>query len=239
LAEGKDRGKTVQMVRNSPEGVALANGFEQSLREQGQPPVKTISLPTGMVVTQNFIKQLLEKEKPDTILLWDGLDSLRILDLLASFQNRPHTVFVSARYLANNLQSIPERARDFTLITYPYSFARRAVPSTMGGSIMVEDDSKWRINLSKQTEHDSISNARYTSDTITQLVTMALMDLRGNYFRDNFFDVLGMVPDQPSAVYGRLSFGPGQRYASKGCYIVQITSGPDPELIRKSNWVIH
>jgi hypothetical protein len=51
--------------------------------------------------------------------------------------------------------------------------------------------------------------------------------------------VIGMVADQPSAVYGRLSFGPGQRYAAKGCYIVQLGKGPDPELVKKSDWVIH
>jgi hypothetical protein len=68
---------------------------------------------------------------------------------------------------------------------------------------------------------------------------MALMDMRGNYYRDNFLDVLGMVPDQPSRLFGRLSFGPGQRYASKGCYIVQVTKSPNPEIVRKSEWVTH
>jgi hypothetical protein len=79
----------------------------------------------------------------------------------------------------------------------------------------------------------------FMSNSITQLLTMALLDMKGNYYRDNFFDVISMVPDQPSSIYGRLSFGPGQRYASKGCYIVQVTKGPNPEIVRKSDWVIH
>lgn len=39
--------------------------------------------------------------------------------------------------------------------------------------------------------------------------------------------------------YERLSFGPGQRYVSKGCYIIQLGPGDDPPLLPRSEWVIH
>lgn len=42
-----------------------------------------------------------------------------------------------------------------------------------------------------------------------------------------------------SSLIKRITFGPGQRYASKRCYIVQISNGPKAELVRKSDWVIH
>jgi hypothetical protein len=45
--------------------------------------------------------------------------------------------------------------------------------------------------------------------------------------------------DQEVPLFERLSFGPGQRYASKGCYIVQLSKGEKPGLIKKSDWVIH
>jgi hypothetical protein len=41
------------------------------------------------------------------------------------------------------------------------------------------------------------------------------------------------------AVYPRLSFGPGQRYASKGCYVVQVAGDDEPLLEKRSTWVIH
>ncbi len=45
--------------------------------------------------------------------------------------------------------------------------------------------------------------------------------------------------DQDTPLYERLSFGPGQRYASKGCFVVQLGKGPRPALVKKSAWVIH
>ena len=56
------------------------------------------------------------------------------------------------------------------------------------------------------------------------------------------FDIIdaSMLMDIPQfAPYERISFGPGQRYASKGCYIVQLSKGDRPELVRKSDWVVH
>ena len=46
-------------------------------------------------------------------------------------------------------------------------------------------------------------------------------------------DVISGLTSAP-VIYLPLSFGPGQRYASKGCYIVQPTVGPDPKLLKKA-----
>ena len=64
------------------------------------------------------------------------------------------------------------------------------------------------------------------------------MEINGKYYRDYFLDVIGMSMDMTDPLYERLSFGPGQRYASKGCYVVQLSHGAKPELIKKSAWII-
>jgi len=63
--------------------------------------------------------------------------------------------------------------------------------------------------------------------------------MKDNFYRDYFIDVISMHKDLDVPLYERLSFGPGQNYASKGCYIVQLSKGAQPELVRKSDWVIH
>jgi hypothetical protein len=66
-----------------------------------------------------------------------------------------------------------------------------------------------------------------------------LMDLNGNYYRDNLLDVTGMTGDQLDQLYGRLSFATDQRYASRGCFIVQLSRGATPELVKRSDWIGH
>jgi len=73
------------------------------------------------------------------------------------------------------------------------------------------------------------------------MLTGAVKHIRSEFFREYFLEKFDMMTDQDYAiaVYPRLTFGPGQRYASKGCYVVQLTKGPDPELVKRSDWVIH
>ena len=71
-----------------------------------------------------------------------------------------------------------------------------------------------------------------------EVLGKALMMMRGEYYRDYLYDVIGMMSDMHYPLYERVSFGPGQRYASKGSYIVQLGSGRNPVLERRSEWVI-
>ena len=95
---------------------------------------------------------------------------------------------------------------------------------------------QWDSSLVLSANITKEANAAYS---IQEILTQALIDMKGNYYRDNFLDVIGMMDDLEVPLYERLSFGPGQRYASKGCYIVQLSKGGKPELVRKSDWVIH
>ena len=229
----------IQIVRDSREGKALSDGFVQKWHELGRKTPVTHMLKAGEELTSARIESVLAEEKPAAIVLWDGPEAMTTLNLLSTTSKHPALVFVSSRYLGGSFRTLPERARDFTYLTYPFSFAQKATPAAMGSTVYVEDDSKWHVNLKDIQARERASNAFSLSNSITSLLTMALMDLRGNYYSDNFFDVISMVPDQPSEIYGRLSFGPGQRYASKGCYVVQLTEGQSPELVKKSDWVIY
>ena len=75
--------------------------------------------------------------------------------------------------------------------------------------------------------------------SLTQILTTALMDMEQNLYRDTLLDVIGMQRDQVVPDYERLSFGPGQRYAAKGCYLMQLSEGPNPTLLKKSGWVTY
>jgi hypothetical protein len=214
------RGPVVQIVRDSREGRALSRGFQDTWRELGNETPVTLVLKAGEDLSAGVVQQMLAKERPAAVILWDGSAALAALDALgAGADNRPEMVFVSSSYLDKGLWLLKESVRDIAYITYPFRLPHDGVvvPASSDGA--------------KKT-----ANRSYP---VTQVLAMALIDMKGNYYRDNFLDVIGMIADMNVPLYERLSFGPGQRYASKGCYIVQLSKGDKPVFVKKSDWVMH
>jgi hypothetical protein len=221
----------VQFVRDTREGRALSRGFQETWRDFEQMTPVTVILKEGETVTSEFLQQKLAQEKPAAILLWDGPEALKTLEMLAVGGNRPEMVLVSSGVLGKSMFSLNEQVRDFTYITYPY-----------GMSQSPQDKTTLTMGIKNfNAEANTVNTIRISQQSyiLTLILDMALLDLRGNYYRDNLLDVTGMIMDQDVPLYERLSFGPGQRYASKGCYIVQLSKDPKPRLVKKNNWVTH
>ncbi len=219
----------VQVFHDTLEGRALAAGFQETWESLGmRPPVNKL-LPSNEAATRELLQQLAEQDKPGALLLWTGPEVFPALEAIAVDPNRPGIVCLSASLLKQNLENMPDKARDFTYITYPYRLPQDERPFAAPAKA-------WLASRKVPLGDRRISTRMFTLES---LLTQWFMHLRRNFYRDNFLDVISMFPDQLYPDYERLSFGPGQRYASKGCYIVQLGKGPNPELIRKSDWVIH
>ena len=241
LAEKEDLlkgGAVVQVVRSSPEAHALAAGFRQTWQELGHQAPVTLSLARGKALDQDFLRNLLAREKPAVLLVWDDAATLPVLESLAHRKGRPGMVLLSARYLGESIWSLKEAVRDFTYLTYPYVFSYKVVTAGMAKQI-IRDDLQPTLRHSGLLVKNEVQKIAGQTSSLTQLLTLLLMDLKGNYYRDNLLDVAGMMPDQLHPLYGRLSFSTGQRYASRGCFIVQLSHGADPELVKRSGWITH
>lgn len=219
----------VQIVSSSSEGAALASGFEQTWQDfEHQPPV-TVVLKKGETLSKKLLQQVLDKEKPASIILWVGPEAMPALETLATVANKPEMVLVSSGYLKESLWTLNEDIRGITYIAYPF--------------ILPQDEAKSKVYVPLLREPKfNDSNSQMILKRMFPVVlalNQSMMEMRGNYYRDNFLDVISMMMDQKVRLYERLSFGPGQRYASKGCYIVQLTKGSTPELVKMSDWVIH
>jgi len=74
---------------------------------------------------------------------------------------------------------------------------------------------------------------------MTRLLALTLVDLGTEYYRDFFMDLLDIGKDQTSTsvVYPLLRFAPGQRYVSGGCYVVNLTKGVNPRVVKQGEWL--
>ena len=218
--------KVLQLVQDSPEGKALAQGFRETWAELGRAAVPETLLPEGKPLALAALEDLLAREKPSTVLLWTGASAF---PALAALTQGATGAFLSARLLGSQLTSLPEPVRSQVWITYPYREPKLEAKYSLYADTLLG-------GLTQRHPETRISTRTYA---LIQILRQALMDMDRHFYRDNLLDRIGMQRDQILPDYLRLSFGPGQRYASKGCFIMQVGPGASPALIRKSEWVIH
>jgi hypothetical protein len=218
--------RVLQLVRATREGQALAAGFQETWKVLGHAAVPEVTLKTGEGTEGRLKEIVMDAGRPDVVLVWDGPAAPKIVEELRSGEFKPDMFFISSSYAGSAVYSLKEQLRGATYITFPYRLPAQADQPSSGHP------------LKKSFAPDTSRIANHTYALI-EILTMALMDMKGNYYRDNFLDVISMTMDIETPLFERISFGPGQRYASKGCYIVQLGSGPKPQVIRKSDWVIY
>lgn len=226
-----EKGRILQLVVDSPAGRALAEGFNQTRSELQQAAVTTITLKSEELQNRDLLKTLLKQNRSGILLLWGDATILPVLPTLAAALDTPARIFVSSTALGKSTTRIEESLRAQTSITFPY----RLTPYVGG-----KEGSDARVP--QLTTADSLGKKRIDTRTMTMLIQAALQGLRqleDNLYQDHLLDVMSMQMDQIVPDYERLSFGPGQRYASKGCYIIQLGPGEQPELIKQSEWVTH
>lgn len=218
----------VQVSRDNRRGRALADGFRAIRAETGQPPVIEVSLPSGEPLAAGQLRRIVAEHRPAVLIVWDDAALLKALPELLAQPDRPAMVIASGLWLGDALFSVPEALRPSLFLTYPHR--------------LPQDDARYdlatrKVLAGKRAEdYDPIIlRQAYIAQ---EVLGNALMMMRGEYYRDFLLDTIGMMKDMYYPLYERVSFGPGQRYASKGCYIVQLTPGDKPRLEKKSEWVI-
>jgi len=220
----------VQIVRETREGSALSTGFEAAWRNLGQRPPQTVRLKQGESVSREMLEKLIAKAQPSTLLVWDGAESIPLLESIADMKNRPEAVFISSSSLGKKTSALPDHIRDITFITHPYRLPQ--------DEAQLEEFYLGKA-VSNGIESSEIRGIMKRTYPLSRILIQALSEMKENFHRDYLLDIVSMSKDLDVPLYERLSFGPGQRYASKGCYIVQLSKGNNPSFIRMSDWVTH
>lgn len=222
----------LQLVQDSPAGRALAAGFQQSWHELDGPRLTTLTLSASQLLDQDALGDLLAQHKPGVLLLWTDAELLPHLPALLPRLSAPGAVFLSSGYLGKKTAAIAEAVRDRVYLSYPY----RLTPYF--GAKVGAYDAKVPILASAKDLGDRRIASR-SSTVLQQVVLQALNLLYDNLHRDHLLDIITMQMDLTVRDYERLSFGIGQRYVSRGCYIVQLGPGVAPALLPRSEWILH
>lgn len=218
--------------RKDKSGAALAKGFTTAWRKAGGSTVQELLLNDINTLSEQALHDLFSGPRQVVLLLWLGDSRSVAYQRLSEYIPGTHLTFTSTTLLHNDLSTVPDEIREKMLFTYPYSTE--------------EDDKRTRLVVRQWLKARKIPALDFNIQARTYflgwMLEGAIMGLRSEYYRDYFLEQFDMMPDQDYAiaVYPRLSFGPGQRYAVKqGCYIVKIGKGRNAEMTPVSEWMMY
>lgn len=223
-------GIILQIIQDSPVGRSLSEGFMSSWADAGRPAVQSVTLTQKQLQDSHTLDKLLDIHKPSVILLWADQGLLNKLEGLAAKLPSSGMIFLSSTYFGKKSASIPENVRSKAYLSYPYRLDPYLGPKTGGF------DAKVPI-LSNSSDFGDRRITSRMQTALQQVILQALNLIYDNLYQDHLLDVMGMQMDVTARDYERLSFGPGQRFASKGCYIIQLGPGSNPALLKRSDWI--
>lgn len=224
--------RMVQLVENTEVGRALAAGFNQTRQMLNLPEVPAVYFDAQQAQNPQTLAALVADFDPDNLLLFGGADVLPGLPALAALHQGQARLYLSSTALAADSLKIPDALRPQVFLTFPFRL-KPFVGDEQGMGILA------RVPI--ETTYTALGKSRVASLTAIMLKQSVMQGLRllyDNLYRDHLIDTLSMQMDQTVFDYERISFGIGQRYASKGCYVIQLGAGPEPELLPRSTWII-
>ena len=222
--EDSDPGRTVvQVYPDTPEGKAFAFGFRDAWSETGRGPLVEKVIPAGGAVTRGYLEEAIGGQRRAVLVLWTGAEAFPALEAMGGGDGGGTTVYLSGTLLKDRLLSVPEALRERTYITYPYRLTDSALGTGVGETSPEITDRRIGGKVG----------------SLIAVLNEVFGAWRSNFYRDYMYDIIDTSMLVVYSPFERISFGPGQRYASKGCYIVRLSKGAKPELVGKTDWVVY
>jgi mono/diheme cytochrome c family protein len=209
--------RIVQVYRES----APARAFRRAIESQGV-SLKDRAVEGEMELTRAFWERLVKEDQPSSLVLWLSYADLKAMD--ADLLRSVERIYLSSTLLGEG--KLPAGLREKALLTHPY--ALRETPHVYRARAWMRSRG---VALRREREQ---LNAYFA----LSLVDSALMQMADNFYRDYFLETVEQEAESAlnPGVFPSLSLGPGQRFASRGCYIVRLTDTGDMEAV--SRWIV-
>lgn len=213
------KGKIVQVYRDEA-GKAAARALRQSLA--GTAHLEDRVFAPGPA----FWTDLLGKKRPTALVLWLSGQDLASLPATPG----PHPRLYLSSTLVGDLSRLPAMWREQALLTWRWSLPGKEGPHA------------YRVRAWLRARGLKPGPERLQLDTwlALSLADTALMHLADRFSRDLFLESVERETERmPNpGVYPRLSLGPGQRFASKGCYLVRLAPGAPGGVEAVGDWIV-
>jgi hypothetical protein len=219
--------RILQVYRDAGGGPVLANTLRRSLMEHGVTGLHERVIRSSHGPSPVFWKKLFEDERVSVLVLWlDDAD----LATIGTVQVPTHVVppiYLSYSLLKSPRSPLANRFGDKIFLTYPFTLPHAQTPHIYRARAWLR--SKGVVRMHERVQLNTYFALAVADHSLTNLV--------GNFSRDYFIETVEHeteVTPNPG-VFPRLSLGPGQRFASKGSYIIKLSANG---IEAASEWII-
>ncbi|MBI5574881.1 MAG: hypothetical protein HY896_00785 [Deltaproteobacteria bacterium] len=228
--ESMREGTIVQVYRSDEAGTISAEAFRSALRKNNVAGLRDRRIGENEALTPAFWAGVTASDRPYAVVLWlraAGPGGLGLPDEPAVL---PERIYLSSGLTGGRNIPVPESLRDRVHLlhsfTQPLDEERR----------MARSRAWLRSRGMGRAEERLQANTLFAA----ALAMEALDHLLGNFSRDYFIEWIEHQAEDaltPSA-YPRMALGPGQRFASKGCYILGYSKDAKDWVTPVGGWIV-
>jgi mono/diheme cytochrome c family protein len=223
-------GTVLQIFRTDDRGRFAAETLREALAgKEGRrlsewPLAETTELSAAAIVERK------QASKATTLVLWLGTSDLHRLESLPASLLRGETLYLSSTLVGSSIEAVPHALRKSGFLAHPYSLPQDL--ERRGRFVQL-----WLKSRGVERVDDRIQAQTYFASL---LANDALMHMRRNLFRDYLLDSIDHADPMAtrSVAYPGVSFGPGQRYVSKGCYLIDLRGEGGRDWGQRATWIV-
>jgi hypothetical protein len=219
--------RILQVYRDAGGGPVLGNALRRSLLDHGVRSLHERVIRSSHGPSPAFWKKLFEDEQVSALVLWLDDADLATLRTVRVPTHAVRQIYLSYSLLKSPRPPMPKSLGDRTFLTFPFTLPHAETPHVYRVRAWLRSKGVVRMH----------ERAQLNTYFALAVADHSLTNLAGNFSRDYFIENVEHeteVTPNPG-VFPRLSLGSGQRFASKGSYIVKLSAqGIEPA----SGWLV-
>jgi hypothetical protein len=219
----------IQVFRDKGDGVVAAKALHDVLQNNHFLNLQDVILSGKQELTTAFWDETFNKSGIATVILWLDQRDLATLEKVKSLPTGIRAVYGSLNLTEDKLPQFSNELKEKLFLIYPWE-----LPDTRVDKLI-------RVKSWLKSKQISFEDERLQANTFfsVQVLAEIIMHLLDNFSSAYIVErIEGMLASLTSnSIYPNLSLGAGQRFASKGSYIVKIS--PDGHLLPvKEGWIV-
>jgi hypothetical protein len=229
-AQAGKPGAIVQVFRDNVPGRLPSRVLRNVLQGKSGKTIVDYPLADDGRLPVDFLSRRVGDERPAILVLWLNDAELAALDLAVAPPDGLQAIYVSASLAAMRRPGLPEGWQSRLYMVYPFD-----LPATRTQRL-ARLHAWLRARQIPPGDERTQANAFFAAT----IAGDAVSHMGENFSRDYFIERIEQMAQSAlsPSIYPHLSLGPGQRFASRGAYVVRFPGDAGGVPIAVSDWLI-